>query len=200
MAKEKGNDITYEVYHGTSRTNANVIVKQGFKITHNEEHWLGYVAYFYLEIDLAEYWARNQHQNFGTKSSTMDPAILKACLRVTPSSVIDMRILGDYNDLKKMYREFFNECKEALTKHGLIGEIKSQNTANKLRCAFFNWVNQNYEVEVVIGTFQKKSKYIIYNDDKTEQMWDTMRTPFIEVQVCVFDPKLITDICVLERE
>lgn len=200
MAKEKGHDITYEVYHGTSRTNANVIVKQGFKITHNEEHWLGYGAYFYLEIDLAEHWAKIQHLKFGTKSSTKNPAVLKAYLRAAPSTVIDMRLLSDYNNLKKMYKEFFDECKSALTQRGLMGEIKSTNAKNKLRCAFFNWVNKNYEVEVVIGTFQKKSKYIIYNDDKTEQMWDTMRTPFIEVQVCVFDPKLITDICVLERE
>ncbi len=167
--------INFAAYHGTDSKYYNKIFANGFKVKINDEHWLGNGVYFFIECELAKWWTRIKHSSFGHNVS--NPIIIEVDIKCDTDCIADFRILEKYKWISERYCEFQKELLE-------IGGRTL--TYNQLRCAFFDWLKDEYDVKVVIGGFHKqKDSYL----DTT--LPDEFHLPYIEYQVCVFDQSAI---------
>lgn len=157
-------------YHGTDNKYLHSILNDGFQCKTNDEHWLGNGVYFFIEYELAKWWATNEHKNFG--NTITNPIVIESEITYDRDYVIDLRLLEDYNWIYQQYCEFH---------HYLLENGADKITGKKLRCAFFDWLREEYDVQLTIAGFNKKhSSYLngkLYN----------FNIPYIEYQVCVYD-------------
>lgn len=170
-------DVNFNAYHATDRKCLDGILKEGFIYKPNKEHWLGNGVYFFIEYELARWWYKTEHKNFGQKIK--NPIIIEVTLNVDSDNMVDFRILNDYNWIAHKYNQFINEIFE-------YGTPTQPINYNKLRCSFFDWISNAYKIKVVIGSFSKyKSSYLKSNLPIKFQL------PYIEYQVCVYDNSII---------
>lgn len=178
-------------YHGTYAHLVPCILKNGFRCRRNEEHWLGNGIYFFLDIELAKWWATGPTKSFGSlsmnnslKSGNNKPAIIKALIDSNDVNTIDTRNLEHYQWLIDLYPDFEAAMKE---KNPHFEKVDCR----KKRCAFFDWLHSEYPIDIVIAGFIKMKKD---NYDKISPLYYNFRIPYIEYQLCVFDTGLIKSI------
>lgn len=174
------------LYHGTDLENAKKICKNGFRWKQNDEHWLGNGVYFYLDRDLAEWWTTNPSKIFGTEIKV--PCILSAEVSIKDERVLDLRNLQDYRECLLAYNEF-----EELA----LSELKTDVAHNikKLRCAFFDWVFGEYEIDCIIGCFSHANKkYLIGESPKILKQFELFSLNYIETQVCMAPHLVVTNL------
>ena len=161
------------VYHGTDYPAALNIIEEGFKIKYNSKHWLGNGVYFFFDEALARWWTTNPTEKHGVKIN--NPALIKAQLSINKDKVIDLRNLHDFYKLIHLEKEFRSGAKQ------LIGDdiILQQ----QYRCAFFDYIFQRYDIEIIIGTFHKMEQS--YIDKSMLDFLGRMDLTYTEVQICI---------------
>lgn len=169
-------EVRFSAYHGTDKAYLNSIISNGFEYKPNKEHWLGNGIYFFIEYDLAKWWTMIKHPGFG--NSIDIPVIIKVELRCDIDYIVDLRLLEDYNWIYERYDDF-HSC---LLKNGSL-----ELSINQLRCAFFDWLKEEYGIKIIVAGFQKKSSSYLKGN-----LLSTLKIPYVEYQVCVYDESVIT--------
>lgn len=167
--------IMIESYHATDKTCCESIEKDGFKIRANEKHWITNGVYFFLDYSHAEWWARQEHKNFGVKIS--EPAVIKVNILEEEKKICDSRKLNDYISL---HREYLCFRKNLMQKGG----VKNGTRLNKLNCAFFEFYKKKHKTNVFIIGFDK-------TQEKNDELAQGMRMPYVEYQMCVCSSNVI---------
>lgn len=170
-----------EAYHGTDRSCAEQILREGsFRVKPSEEHWLGGGAYFYLDDSLAQWWTTHPTKKFGTEIHR--PAILK-CTIETEGPVLDLRKLDDYRWFAGEYAFALDDLAEyACVERGSF---------KKMRCAFCNYLHKQYQFDLIIGNFYLPEQPYLQFERTPE--FAQLQLSYIETQVCVFNQKIIVN-------
>jgi hypothetical protein len=178
-----GTIIAYSAYHVTDANNVESIKKNNFTFQSSEEHWLGDGIYFFLDSALAKKWGESKPTyKFG---SINKPIVLKANIVVDESEVIDMRFLDDYNAMKNAFDSYW--C-------SVCSLNKALDKANykKIRCAFFNACIKKTGCKCLIAYLSERNNLADYTEYYREFAF--LKTPYMEVQMCVTDNSVINDI------
>jgi len=179
---------TYVAYHATDTSNVDSILKNNFTFKHCDKHWLGDGVYFFIDKYLAIHWCTVNTKNYG---EITEGAILKVQIEADTEKTYDTRNTSDYNFIKKDKDEFYNRIINNETKEVYISN-------KKLRCAFFNWFRKKTNCVCIIATFNERVNLSEFT--KHGDRFLSLRIPYIEVQMCVFDNKIINNIEIIDVE
>ena len=172
-------------YHGTDYSIAELIVSQGFAFHKNPEHWLGNGIYLYQDYSLAKWWTTNPTKKFG--SSIKERAIVSCRLSLDENRIINLLKLDDYLQFSNIFEEeFYPRYKK---RNPIVMPSWKQ-----LRCAYCDYLNIAYELDAIIGNFNKQDQP--YLPQKHRNEFDDFLLQYTEVQICVFDKKMITDVTI----
>lgn len=170
-------------YHGTDYNIAKLIITQGFTFNKNPEHWLGNGIYLYQDYSLAKWWTTNPTKKFG--NNVKERAIVTCNICLDENKIINLLKLDDYCQFSNIFEEnFYPRYKE---QHPINPPSWTQ-----LRCAYCDYLNLTYELDAIIGNFNKQDQpYLppIHNNE-----FDDFLLQYTEVQICVFNKNIISDI------
>lgn len=200
-------------YHATNKTNVASILTDNFKrpvkSTENTDkkadkrfykYWLGNGVYFFEDIEVAKWWKSCPSTTFGEKESFENKAIIRARI-ATSDKTWDLRKVDTWRKTIKAFDEYMDELGKYIT-GGNDDQEKDDQELNeeideelfqKLRCSFFNWFNQNYDVDIIIAAFNQSE--FDYLDKGCYNIGKLMDIYYTEVQYCVYDIK-----CIKHRE
>lgn len=162
-------------YHGTDQSVVDDIMRKGFRCKPNKEHWLGEGIYFYVDKSLAEWWTTNPTKKHGVNIT--DPAIVECIIEVDDDKVLNLCTLNGYKEYVDIYNTFFRKWTHQ-------SKAKEKVNFKQLRCAFFDYLNMLFDVDVIIAPFILPDQPYIppcYN----EQYANNMHIMYAEIQVCV---------------
>jgi hypothetical protein len=171
---------TYVGYHGTDKSCADDIIKNGYIPKPNNEHWLGEGVYFYIDKQLADWWTSKPSNKFGVEIT--NPVVIETVIKCFPETCLDMRTLCVYSFLCKKHQEFVS-----LT-YSKIRKTKRVQDPKQLRCAFFNYIKNTENKNVIIGVFQNYGGDYLKN-----KLPEEYHMPYCETQICVSDSKCLRD-------
>jgi hypothetical protein len=90
-------------YHGTSRINAESILREGFNTSNRGYDWLGSGAYFWQDAPKrALDWAKIHHPK--------DPVVIRSLITFEENKTIDLLDTQWHSFLSTHYTSFVNEC------------------------------------------------------------------------------------------
>ena len=169
--------ITIEGYHGTDLECAKKILKNDFTFKYNDSHWLGNGIYFFLDEALAKWWTNKPSKRFGTDVSV--GAIIKCNVILKEGHFLDLRNLSHFEFLvETYYTEFL-----PILKNGAFN--KSQLTLPKIRCSYCDFLNEHYDIDVIIGNFSEPEQAYLPFEYATSN--SILNLFYIEAQICVFE-------------
>jgi len=177
--------VTLEAYHGTDLSNAESILKSGFKCLPNKHHWLGNGVYFYMDYSLARWWTTNPTNKFGVR--VKKAAVIKCNIFVKNNYILDLRRLKDYTKFVEIYR---NEFLPFLFQGNLISVTEDMIDTKTLRCTYCDYLNIKYKYKLIIGTFYLPNQP--YMPTEYGKFFETFNISYIENQICVFDTNIIS--------
>ena len=169
-------------YHATDHDNALKILKDGFTYKPSKVHWIGNGVYFFIDYDLAVWWAGNPTSQFGTTIAS--PCILKADICVD-DDFLDLRKLDIYNTTVKLYYTI----KPVLEK---VVEPGDKAYDKIIRCAFFDTLRDQYNIKGIIAQFVFNRSQFLTNGVFPPRFY----MPYIENQICVFDTSAIKNVAI----
>lgn len=171
-------------YHATDEKFVDNIIKDNFTFKPNNKHWLGNGVYFFTDQALANYWATNPTQSFGT--NIVNPAIIKTKLSCPYSQIIDLRKLAEFKEHSSAVDEYIKR----------IGGIRKEINCSKevLRCSYFDsikklWEKEGKSLTMIIAHFYKRNPEYMSGDSNRI----CVSLIYSEEQVCVFNNNAITD-------
>lgn len=170
-------------YHGTDYNIAKLIISEGFSFRRNPEHWLGNGIYLYQDFSLAKWWTTNPTNKFG--SSIDEPAIVTCSLHLNEDKILNLLRLEDYFQFSNVFENVF--YKRYRGHHPTTPPSWSQ-----LRCAYCDFLNTAYDLDAIIGNFNKQDQP--YLPPRHNNEFDDFLLQYTEVQICVFNPDIITDL------
>lgn len=182
-----GTNITYTAYHATDKSRVKSILDHNFSYDPSPAHWLGNGIYFFIDPGLARSWAnRKPTKKYGIISSG---TVIQAEVSAEETQVLDMRQLDHYVFVMREFAKFYH----TIVKGKKRLHLAQPNTEpyQILRCAFFDWLVKTYDIKCVIA-------YISERDNSSEYRtlyagkFDSLKLPYAEVQMCVFDASIIT--------
>lgn len=177
--------MNIRAFHGTDYYIAKKIVKEGFSFKKNPEHWLGNGVYLYQDYSLAKWWTTNPTRKFG--SEVKERAIISCKLNIDRDKVLNLLKLDDYLQFSQIFEEeFYAEYK-------LRNPIKPPSWT-QLRCAYCDYLSMTYELDAIIGNFNKQDQP--YLPGKHNNEFDDFLLQYTEVQICVFNEDIITGMTV----
>lgn len=160
------------IYHGTDEKSAKSIIKNGFVVKQNDEHWLGNGIYFYFDPDLAKWWTTRPTSKFGVEIK--NPVLIEASLFLDDSKILDLRKISEFQkliDYEKRYRKVV-----ALTANGDI-------PYKKYRCSLFDNIFEDGDTDLIIGGFyQSKSNYM---SAEINILLSKLKMSYTQIQICV---------------
>lgn len=177
--------VILEAYHGTDMSNAESILKNGFRCKPNKHHWLGNGIYFYMDFSLAHWWTTNPTRKFGVK--IRNPAIIKCKIQAKNDNVLDLRKLKDYTKFVEIYR---NEFLPFLFRGELTSIDNEAIDVKTLRCTYCDYLNLKYNYKLIIGTFYLPTQP--YMPTEYGKFFETFNISYIESQICIFDTSVIS--------
>lgn len=180
--------IELEVYHGTDYDVAKIIISNGFKFKENNEHWLGNGIYFYNDISLARWWTEKPTNKFGTDIKV--PGILRCILTIDKEKILDLRRLDHYIWFSDRYKEFYESVINSeivIEKDEKSNEFKTK----QLRCAFCDFLKNKFTIDALVGTFDLPEQPYLPCEYGTG--FNKFALHYIETQICVFNPGIITN-------
>lgn len=177
--------VTLEAYHGTDLSNAESILKSGFKCLPSKHHWLGNGVYFYMDYSLARWWTTNPTNKFGVR--VKKAAVIKCNIFVKNNYILDLRRLKDYTKFVEIYR---NEFLPFLFQGNLISVTEDMIDTKTLRCTYCDYLNIKYKYKLIIGTFYLPNQP--YMPTEYGKFFETFNISYIENQICVFDTNIIS--------
>lgn len=168
-------------FHVTDKSNVGSIMANGFTYNKNTKHWLGNGIYFFDQINLAEWWSNKSNKlNYG---KIKEPAILEVFIEDEDNHIADLRKFEVYNFFNDKYTEY----KKAI----LNKRYQDSVNEDEIRCAFFEWIKSKADINIVIAVFYKNSFNEILT---TNNELKNIGIKFPEVQICVYNNKVISDI------
>ena len=181
---------TYPAYHATDRSRIANIIANNFSFRSSPEHWLGDGVYFFLDPDLAILWGKKTPtQKFGAID---EYRIIEAIIQTDSDHVCDMRNLRTYNLVVRKFEEFWNFLSSQNKKLVLPDSVSEDSPIayRYIRCAFFNWLAKDGDYKCTIAPFSERS---IANKGPADYPFPNFKIPYPEIQLCVYDPSIITD-------
>ncbi len=174
------------VYHGTDYENAKRICSEGFTYKAKPNHWLGNGVYFFQDYSLAKWWTTNPTKEFGSRISK--PAIIQCNLEVDDSQMLNLLKLEDYIQFSDIFD------KEFYTKYYEPRHPYEPPKWERLRCAYCDYLRETYELDMIIGNFDKPDQP--YLPSKHGNEFDEFLLQYTEVQICVFNEEIIKDLSI----
>lgn len=174
------------LYHGTDMSCAKKIIDEGFEVRPNPEHWLGNGVYFYEDFALAKWWTTNPSKKFGARIT--DKAIVKCKINYNESNILNLRLIDEYEFFMQQYFGF-------LESYALKGPRRNLRT-KEFRCTFCDFVQSRFDYEMFIGTFYEPNQP--YLPPEYKSFLGAVHLPYIEVQHCVFNEKIIEPVEIIE--
>lgn len=168
-------------YHGTDYDVANKIVTNGFLFNRNPKHWLGNGIYLYQDFSLAEWWTTRPTNKFGKKIN--NPAIISCDIDIAERKILNLLRLKDYCEFSSIFEEKFYPLYKSRRK-------KKRPTWNQLRCAYCDFLSMTYNLDAIIGNFNKQDQP--YLPLKHHNEFDDFLLQYTEVQICVFNKEILT--------
>lgn len=160
--------IVHNAYHGTSRINAQNIMKDGFTVGNSDDSWLGYGIYFFTEKERAIHYAATKFKNHSLN------AILSVLLSYPQKQLLDLDIDSDI----EKYKHYSRSHRDYLL--GAAGGAPEFRKPADSRCYWINiFCEYNKDVSVVAMTFPA---------------YDEFGMPFDVRQYCVKNNKPISDV------
>lgn len=170
-------------YHGTDYNNAEIIFSEGFTFHPNLEHWLGNGIYLYQDYSLAKWWTTNPTSKFGSKIT--NPAIISCNVHLDENKILNLLKLEDYCHFSNIFKvDFYPQYKSRHPIDPIDWKI--------LRCTYCDYLNETYELDAIIGNFNKQDQP--YLPLKHNNEFDDFLLQYTEVQICVFNKDIITNI------
>lgn len=172
-------------FHGTDYKIAEKILKEGFSFKRNPEHWLGNGVYLYQDYSLAKWWTTKPTRRFG--SDVRERAIISCNLSMDEDRILNLLKLDDYFQFSSIFEKEF------------YARYKSRNPVetpswSQLRCAYCDYLSMVYDLDAIIGNFNKPDQP--YLPGKHNNEFDEFLLQYTEVQICVFNKDIITDMTV----
>ena len=166
-------------YHGTDKSVADAILRDGFVCKQNTEHWLGNGIYFFADESLAKWWATNPTQKHGVRIT--EPAIIECLIEADEQRVLNLCSLDAYQPYVKRYNEFTKSWIRAY-------RVKNEINFRQLRCLFFDYLFTLYDIDVMIAPFLNPDQPYMppFHDNSFS---DQMHIMYTEVQICVHPEK-----------
>ena len=195
-------DVLYG-YHATDACNIKSIKTEGFKWTHNNTHWLGDGAYFFLDPALAKKWGDDVVKGIIKKYGNIKDISFLRVKICTKKNFCDMRLLSDYNSVTEEFQNFFNIiCKKNLKLTFLMKNEENKDIREKIRCAFFNYLASKKNLNGIIAFFiERKLSEVDLKDNRDNSIiFSQFKMPYIECQVCVYNNNIIQEIETIDLE
>lgn len=184
---------TIKGYHGTSKINAdNIIKKNEFNISQGEKHWLGNGIYFFEHESLAEWWAKTKLKNSKNKYFYNSTAtVLEVEINVKKEKYLDLSdpvVLMNYHT--KHYKEKLNVYASNADHKRII-----PNNKNKLALfsIFLELYKKEKNIEVVKCIFNKDG-YQDIGEIKNDTNDFLVDMKLSEIQICVISNENISNI------
>lgn len=168
------------LFHGTDLKHTLSIKENGFRIKPSVRHWLGQGVYFFTDKSLAKWWTAGPHGEFGSLVET--PAII-TCTLPSDAQILDLRKLEDYFFFVKVFEKEFWPL---FARHAVSNKAYD---VKKVRCAYCNYLQAVYSYDAIIGNFIIPDQP--YQPHTTNNVLKQLMLEYTEIQVCVFDAKII---------
>lgn len=163
-------------YHGTDMSVAKDIVNDRFICKSNKEHWLGDGIYFYPDLSLAKWWTSNPTSKFGV--AIEKPAIIKCEIEIDEDRILNLSELSGFTKYIKLIDDFFSVALSDRSRPSERIDYK------KWRCAFFNYVFEINEADLIIAPFLVPTQpYFPISKNKT--LFEHMNIMYTERQICL---------------
>lgn len=185
--------MIFKAYHATDESNVKDILENGFIYHSNPRHWLGNGAYFFIDPGLAFLWCVENSSSYG---EIKNGVVLVATIETDDKFTLDLRLIDNFNDLKKLYATYVEFCKIVCQKNK---KYVNPNDHERFRSSFFNWLIQKKSIQCIIA-------YINTRDDVLQGMpscknnFEKMDIGYHEVQVCVSQLHCIKERKIFEKE
>ena len=112
--------VQIEGFHGTSKINANVIIKEGFKLSEGDNQWVGDGVYFFTD-DIGDgqqnaiYWAKYKAWDKKLKQYTYPfYAVIKSQIEVEEDKILDLTT----HEGVEVFEYIVEKCKDKLKELG----------------------------------------------------------------------------------
>lgn len=166
---------TMNGYHGTSLSQANSILKTGFRDSCGDDEWLGKGAYFFAHKSHAIIWATT-HLNSKYKSQ---PSVVCAQLIYNDEQILDI----DNPDHHKFLFDFVRYTQEK-SKNSIFADL-SNLSHKKQWCLICNVFKEMYPgIGIIVYTFPYNPKDSSYNNTVFSQR---------QRQICVNNHAIINN-------
>ena len=193
-------------YHATSKANAISIVNRNFKVPEKPEdendklameryttYWLGPGVYFFKDIEAATWWKNKPSSRFGVEGSVESKTIIKATIS-TSDDTWDLREVSRLKEFDREFHEYMSAAKELMNSYS---GCPKEELLKKIRCAFFAWLCQKYNIHVIIANFSLNDYQ--YLDPTIFDAFGVLSICYTEVQICVYNINCIKNIVNLEE-
>lgn len=197
-------------YHATNANNVQSIINGNFRkpqkaIDNSDEkvsekfytYWLGSGIYFFEDIEVAKWWKTKPSSTFGENGSYEDKAIIKAMIS-TSSRTWDLRKVTTWRKVIKAFDEYMTQIGKYIVNTSNSSNELKKDLYKKLRCSFFTWFSQSYNVDVIIVAFNQIE--FNYLDKGFYDIGEYMDIFYTEVQYCVYDINCIKQRCVAKED
>jgi len=174
---------TYTAYHATDKKKVQSILDNNFIYNYHDDHWLGNGVYFFLDAGLAYQWAENPPTD--KYGQIENPAIIQAEIEIDSDHVADLRNLDDYNYAKQAFDAYLKKMSKKKSAGGL--------SMATLRCGFFDWFVEEYDVYCVIAYLDERKSLPVYTEHG--DVFKKFKIPYLEVQMCVSQSS-----CIITRQ
>lgn len=164
--------INYTLYHGTSASSADNIMKHNFQIKKSRsDHWLGNGIYFYDDYENAYLWAKK-------KFKLKNTSIIIAYTDI--DNVFDL-------DRKSNYNTFMRYTDEIMLDMELNGVNTGDMNNLEVRCLIFDCFKKIAEIKAIAYTFNLDLQF-----GKGKNKF--LRLGKNEKQICVYDISILKNI------
>ncbi len=170
-------------YHGTCTKYQYDIETNGLdpaKTKYRKNHWLGQGVYFFDDYEKALWWA----SSISSQNNNCGEIIFEANIKAPDEEVLN---LDDNKQLDNFISVIFKLIKEIEeTCSGNIPIFENDN----FRAVFFDYYKEQYNISVVIGTFQKEfagytTRRNFVEKELQKKIMNIIGIKFQERQICV---------------
>lgn len=165
-------------YHGTTKTNAEKILKNNkFNESTSKNDWLGHGIYFFKDIEDAKKWSIEKAHRYKDES-----IVLSANIKCTEEKYIDL-------DFKSNLNLLLSFAKEILKTSGK--DIYFKNKNEEKMCLICDLYKDFYDMNIMTFTFSKKTSLEIKNTIGFKTL--------PERQICVSNHQCLSNIRIVMR-
>lgn len=164
-------------FHGTFKSTAELIIKDGFTFEYRNNHWLGQGIYFYDNYELA-YWFISRNSETDPRKSGKGTAlvVIKSLISSNTKFLLDLDSIDGVN---YFYRKV-DELKEAFK------TVQFGDNEHKNLCFVLDVLAEKFNIQVIIKTFETDNPtYGVANTGLFDKKKFPLNVKYKERQICV---------------